>query len=247
MILVDQAMAELQEQGEMVFGNPEATDEKEKKGELNEHIGENFEKGELKEGESLAGFNLDSKKTDLLEHPDAYKELISNGNGQIQQILLDVQYNEMRKNLGLAELSKPAWDKKMWTDKVLFLEPPTLRGVVDVAMNVVANTMVPGVGSVLMGLADDAVFGMLDLSKGYTNITDLGNQLGKKALTMAAGKGIGALGEWAGNGFASAMTDSSALWNGVVQGAVSATTTFATSVANNYVGAVNIMDIGTAD
>lgn len=59
------------------------------------------------------------------------------GYGQMEIIMLDIQWNAMEEGNGLAELAKPMYDKKMWGDDGALIQPPTFRAVADIVLVVV--------------------------------------------------------------------------------------------------------------
>jgi hypothetical protein len=60
------------------------------------------------------------------------------GLGEMGKILLDFQWNDMRRDAGYAELSKPMYDQKLWADNGWF-EAPTLRSVADLALSMTGS------------------------------------------------------------------------------------------------------------
>ncbi|OJF77764.1 MAG: hypothetical protein BKP49_01970 [Treponema sp. CETP13] len=200
-------------------------------GELGEHIGY---APIFKSGESL---DLSASRS---------KNVKSYGRGEMGSIMLDFQWNSMLNNQGYTELAKPVYDKKMWDDDGSLIEPPTIRGVTDiavtVALTVVGTIAAPGIGTTIAlavgGLADDALFAGLDLTGGYKTAEEVGNVLGKKALTTALTAGVG------GAASSSALTGAVSTLSGA--GKIAANMGIAgASAAANTVGssAINCMDL----
>jgi hypothetical protein len=183
---------------------------------------------------------------EFTENPDLGKGKRDNvkyeGAGELGQILLDFQWNEMKMNVGFAELAKPAYDKKLWEPGVIpWLEPPAARQIVDTGVQVYASVVgtilnaVPGVGpmlsmavSVAINMSDDIVFGGADLIGGYKEIGEVGVELGKKTAISVVNAGIGAATAGAGSAFGTAAAGANAGLNTVVKTGVSG------AIADNF-------------
>ncbi len=100
----------------------------------------------------------------------------------------------MRVGRGLAELNAPLYDKPLWNDEGSIVEAPTLRAVVDFGVSVGALLAGNPWAIAAIGLADDALFGMMDLAGGYRGLGEVGLDLGRKVLVGAATAGVGVAG-----------------------------------------------------
>ena len=195
-------------------------------GKLGEHIGYAplFRSGE--EGDEL----------DLEKGIDY--NLADKGLGQMGKIMLDFQWNSMRASQGWAKLSLPMYDQPLWKNNGSWFEPPTLRSVSSVVMEIVGTAT----GQAWwFSYADDLLFAAMDLGAGYKSASEVGLELAKTAATAAIGAGMGAasnaLGDIAGN----ALQGASKFTNFAAQAGISMTTNYVTSVANS---AVNSLYIG---
>ena len=144
------------------------------------------------------------------------------GSGEIGLVMLDVLWNDIEESYGWAELAKPTWDQKLWSDSsFLGMEPPTLRTTVTVAAAAVATvvsavctwgTAAPVVAALCSAavastitMSNELLFAALDLSGGYKTVEEIGKSLAMSAVTSAvsmaggaAGAGAGLLGGFAG-------------------------------------------------
>jgi peptidoglycan L-alanyl-D-glutamate endopeptidase CwlK len=108
--------------------------------------------------------------------------------GQMHLIMLDFQWNAMEEGKGYGELSLPMYDRKMWEGG--WFEAPTLRGVVDIAFQVVGTVT----GIPALSLAGNLLFAGFDLGGGYKSAAEVGLELAKAGATVAISYGVGALG-----------------------------------------------------
>ena len=196
-------------------------------GKLGEHIGYAplFRSGE--EGDEL----------DLEKGIDY--NLADKGLGQMGKIMLDFQWNSMRASQGWAKLSLPMYDQPLWKNNGSFFEPPTLRSVSSVVMEIVGTAVGQ---SWWLSYADDLLFAAMDVGGGYKSASEVGLELAKTAATAAIGAGMGAasnaLGDIAGN----ALQGASKFTNFAAQAGISMTTNYVTSVANSAVQSLYIED-----
>jgi hypothetical protein len=133
----------------------------------------------------------------------ALKNVQEMGSGEIGLIMLDYQWNSMLARQGIAEMAKPVYDQKFWinTSGDILLEPPTVRGAVDMGMQIAAAMAMNATSAVTSGsgfgagmalyfginMIDDLVFGAVDVTGGYKELENVGKELGKKSLVSAAG------------------------------------------------------------
>ncbi|MDR0449867.1 MAG: hypothetical protein LBH26_01205, partial [Treponema sp.] len=141
------------------------------------------------------------------EKPNLNRSALENlqepGSGEIGLILLDYQWNSMLARRGIAEMAKPVYDQKFWintTDSIL-LEPPTVRSVADMGMQMAAAMAMTAASAVTEGsgaaagmalyfgidMLDDLLFGVMDAAGGYRDLGDVGKELGRKSLVSAGG------------------------------------------------------------
>jgi hypothetical protein len=180
----------------------------------------------LKEGEE---FKINKSKWENIEYE---------GKGQMGLIMLDFQWNSIEEQNGLAELSKPMYDKKMWDDDGAWLQPPTVRSVADIALDIVGNAT----GQKWLGWVDDALFGLMDVSGGYKTAQEVGLELGKKALTQFVSSKIGNATEWAKDAAGTALKSASTAANVAAQAGISVASSYASSVTSSAINSFNIVD-----
>ena len=150
----------------------------------------------------------------------------------------------MKARQGMAELGKPGYDKRLWDDRDSWLKAPTLREVTEIALEVVGSATGQ---QWWLGYVDDALFAGMDLGGGYKTVEQIGNELGKKALTQAVNMGVGSVTKWAGNAAGTALSKSGKAANIFAQAGISAAGSYAGSVANNYVNALDLSKLGTKE
>ncbi|GHV62857.1 hypothetical protein AGMMS49587_10960 [Spirochaetia bacterium] len=160
------------------------------------------------------------------------------GAGQIGLIMLDFQWNSMKAMKGWAELAKPAHDKNFWfEDNPFNLKPFTLRGVVDMGMNI-TETLTGALG---IGLLDDILFGVLDVTGDYKSMEEVGIELGKKTAMWMVNVAANAL-FFGTNGFSGLLenTISKRLGNTVTAG-------LANTVGKTLLTGVQVLTTGTVN
>ncbi|HOV62444.1 MAG TPA: hypothetical protein PLG43_01015, partial [Spirochaetia bacterium] len=125
----------------------------------------------------------------------------SGGSGEYGRIFGALYTQEESLGRGLSMLGLPSYRRRLWDDDVdndgkgdSFFKAPDLASVYDIALGIAVNTLVgPGLGSILLNVADDALFGCADVSGGYATADELLFSLGKKVVSGAASYGSGAL------------------------------------------------------
>jgi hypothetical protein len=137
---------------------------------------------------------------------DSPEEVETSGYGEFGRIYKNFFIQQARLFRGLASVNSPWYSQKIWDDDSdndgesdNLLGAPSVRSLTDIALNVVGNIFMPGVGSLLLNLVDNALFTMMDFGNG---IVDMG-QASLGFLKNAAGSflnfGAGALGGIADN------------------------------------------------
>ena len=191
-LIVRQVQRDMQAESEKVFGKTDETGKTEG-GSFNEHRGK---ASALKSGKD---FDIKNGKTGNIA--DA-------GSGQIGKMLLDIQWNQIEASVGAAELNKGLHDVKLWDDRGSNFAAPSIRSITEIAVAVAATAVVSvatgGAGGVLLGaaigaamnLADDVVFAGIDLAGGYKSGEQIGNELGKKALSSAVSVALAGAGSF---------------------------------------------------
>ncbi|HHU37613.1 MAG TPA: calcium-binding protein, partial [Treponema sp.] len=189
-------------------------------GKLGKHIGYApiFKKG--------SELDLANSRTKNVQHA---------GVGQMGSIMLDFLWNGMMMQKGYSELALPMWDKKIWDDEGDFISSPTVRSVVEIAMSIVSMVTAMPLAPFLVGLLDDAFFACLDVSGGYKSMGEVGNVLGKKALIAAASSCLSV-----GSAKLDVLGKNLEGVSSVAFGAAKAAgTSYATSVVNSYIQAID--------
>ncbi|MBO5137401.1 MAG: hypothetical protein J6B81_02765 [Spirochaetaceae bacterium] len=185
-------------------------------------------------------------KTDLDLSKNKDENIADKGMGQMGKIMLDYHWNRLRSQAGIVELSKAMYDKKLWESEGSWIEPPTVRGVVDIATSVIGNIAGGAALGTIIGYVDDLIFAGADITGGYKSAAEVGLELGKKAISTAMSAGIGAgsnaLGDLAGK----AMQGVGKVGNFATQAGISMTTNYVTTVANSAVNSLYIGQDGLA-
>ena len=147
--------------------------------------------------------------------------------------MLDFQWNSMRASQGWAKLSLPMYDQPLWKNNGSWFEPPTLRSVSSVVMEIVGTAVGQ---SWWLSYADDLLFAAMDVGGGYKSASEVGLELAKTAATAASN----ALGGLAGD----ALKEAGKFANFAAQAGISMTTNYVTSVANSAVQSLYIGEDG---
>jgi hypothetical protein len=219
-------------------------------------------------GEHIGYGPVFSKKIDARSGRQSNVDYL--GSGEMGKILLDFQWNQVVTEAGWAEAAKPLYEKKLWHDDGGIFEPPTIRSVADMGMQVVGvafGAAVEAVGNTFTGLggsalrvgiqwlintSDDLLFATLDsvvTGKDKGEIwTDFGKGAAINAVTSAMSYGMNV----GGGAAAKALgTGATALAKGMAQGAITAVGTYTQNVATSYLRALDFrtgeMDWETAN
>jgi len=150
---------------------------------------------------------------------------------------------------GMAELAKPVYDKKLWDDDGSFIQPPTIRDVIDIAVTVaVSATGFGAIAGAALNLVDDLVFAGLDIAGGYKSAADVGNMLAQKALTSAVSVGIGSGLEVLGNtNFVQGIANSGTFGKIGVDVGMAGLGSILNTTASNTIQAIDFTKLGTSD
>lgn len=154
----------------------------------------------------------------------AFRDL---GSGQMGAILVEYYWNSIQARKGMAELSKPGHDKRLFDDRGLPFTAPTLREVSEIAMNIVGSAL----GQEWLKYVDDVVFAGIDLGGGYKTAGEIGREVAIKAAGVAIGAGT----NWAGDIAGTALAESGKAVNFLVQGSISGGGAYLGGVATNYI------------
>jgi hypothetical protein len=168
--LIGEAQEEVKEHSEAIFG-----DGAENKGEYGEHIG-------------------DAPVTVEAPNPDKEQSqmFVDAGSGELGRIMRDYIYYSNKEQQGWTLANAAPWEKPLWDDRGSFMDAPSLRSVANIGMTIVGAIAAPITGgtslmaSIALNVADDAVFGALDVAGGYKSIEQAGLDFGKAVLTTAA-------------------------------------------------------------
>ena len=119
---------------------------------------------------------------------DYQKNVRFDGSGQTGRIMGMYIQHKMIEGAGWAECEQPAYSRRLWDDRGSWMKAPTIRSVVDVAMNIAATAFAPGVGQIMLNLVDDAVFTMLDVANGMDLLTAAEGLAKKAAVGLVTNK-----------------------------------------------------------
>lgn len=114
------------------------------------------------------------------------------GSGELGRLTAAFIYWSVRERIGWAQANKPFYEKDIWDDRGSWFQAPSIRGLADLGVSIAAGALSGGaalpalLGAAAMNLADDALFGALDLAGGYKGWEEAGLAFGKAALTQAA-------------------------------------------------------------
>ncbi|GAB1433420.1 hypothetical protein MASR2M29_20460 [Spirochaetota bacterium] len=166
------------------------------------------------------------------------------GYGQMGLILLDFQWNEMLAAYAYAELARPMYDQKMWMEgAVPGFAAPSVRDVVAIASEIIGSVT----GQKWLSYADELLFAGLDLGGGYRTPEEVGMQLAKKVLSEISGNALGFATGKLGNMLGNALSESSKAINFLVQAELSVTAAFTGAAMNNYIAAMDLGRLGSAE
>ena len=178
------------------------------------------------------------------------KNVECEGRGETGAIMLEFMWNDIIKDHGMQEFNKAFYDKKLYLTTGV-LEAPTIRDVASLALTVSGTAV--GAGPVLsaaLNLADDIVFGALDVTMGYQDASSVALNLGKSIALTGISMGLNSATSFAGS-FVNDIKDFYV--KGFSKGLLSASSSYLSSVASGYVNALSwdgenfIYDIETAN
>ncbi|MDL2229947.1 hypothetical protein LJC14_06835, partial [Treponema sp. OttesenSCG-928-L16] len=185
---------------------------------------------------------------------------VNSGKGELGRLMSEYIYYQMKEDLGWAYSQRAPWEKPLWDDRDTTINAPSLRSVVDIGMQIVTTVVgavaTPFTGgaslvaaiavNTAMNVADDAVFGALDVAGGFKTFGEAGFEFGKKVLSSAATStisagfgGFGSFLETPTKGLMGAATNgltgmSKVLTQTVVSGMQTMTTTLVNSTINSF-------------
>jgi hypothetical protein len=106
------------------------------------------------------------------------------------------EYYQARQGKGYSEVKKPVYDKRIWNDEGSAMKSPTIKSTIDMGVSIAMLAVGAGPWvSMLVNLADDAVFTALDVSGGYKTrdqgLLEFGKKAGVGIVTTAMGGAFG--------------------------------------------------------
>jgi hypothetical protein len=113
------------------------------------------------------------------------------GVGELGRLMAKFIYWSMKESQGWSEANKPVYEKDLWDDRGDWFQAPSIRGIADVGMTVVAGALTGGVGAIALNLADDLAFGALDGIAGYRSWEEASLNFGKKVAISTINAGVG--------------------------------------------------------
>jgi len=189
------------------------------------------------------------------------------GAGELGRLMCSYIYWSITDAKGMAELSIPAWDKRIWNDEGSSFKSPSVRSTFQ-TVNAIAATVVSAVltygasipatiGIMALGVgintSDDLFLGTLDVTYGYKTFDEAGFEFGKTLLTETASSvasglfsGIGNAGTVLGNGLTkTAMsTANSTIGKVAVQTAMTGAQTLTTGFINSAINGITYSRYG---
>lgn len=171
MAIIEQEKNNLLKWSKSVFGETTEDAKENIQGALQKHIGTS--------PEFISDFSNVQKKEDILK---------TAGSGEMGKILLDFVWNDFVAQKGFGELSKPGYEKSLFDDRNSFFKAPTLKGIIDIALNVVGN--ITGQGWWLNSI-DDVFFLGLGYGGKYISEKDFLQGLGTQALGLMKTSAMG--------------------------------------------------------
>ncbi|UCF99097.1 MAG: hypothetical protein JSV89_06055 [Spirochaetaceae bacterium] len=165
---------------------------------------------------------------------DAPEEVQEPGYGELGVIMEAYFRNEARQARGLSMLGVPWYNLRIWDDDADndgdadgWLEAPSTRDAVDLAVAIAATATGNVWVAAAINLTDDAVFTAADVSSGYVELEEGVLSFGKQALIGAATAGTGAgfdafagaLGAFAEGGVCKALLEGTEIATNQVVGA----------------------------
>ena len=158
------------------------------------------------------------------------------GDGQMGQIMLDFQWNNMIEQQGWQKVALPAYDQPLWRGNGSWFEPPTIRGVASIVFEIVGQAS----SQAWFSYADDLIFAAIDVGGGFKSPEQVGLELAKTAATVVVSMGCSAAGSAIGNVAGKAMEGASKFANFATQAGISAATTYVSTVATSAVNNVQL-------
>jgi hypothetical protein len=247
---VSKAVARLQEYLQLIFGQKdleEAVDISEGFRVLMEKEREEFRSsaqyGEYTELNGLFAMHVGYAPVMQEENPEKVAQAGYGEYGRIFELYLR---NEARLSRGLATLSVPLYDLRLWDDDRDndgepdgWFHAPTPRGLIDLSVSIIGTMLLgPGTGMLALTLVDDAVFTGLDLAGGRTDWAEAGIDMGKKGLAGLVSQGFASFN-------AAAMTQMGGSLEGVIAKTLyTGSSRFAENMATGIVGALEIQGNG---
>ncbi|MBF9014485.1 MULTISPECIES: hypothetical protein [unclassified Oceanispirochaeta] len=132
---------------------------------------------------------------------DSPEEVETYGYGEFGRIYKKYFIHQARLYRGLATVNTPLYTQNIWDDDADndgesdgLLGSPSIRTLADIAMNVVGNIFMPGIGSLLLNLVDNALFALLDVGNGVADMGQASVGFLKSAASSLISYGAGALG-----------------------------------------------------
>ena len=247
---VRNAVDRLQEYLQLIFGQKdleEAADISEGFRALMETEREEFSSsaqyGEYTELNGLFAMHVGYAPVMQEENPEKVAQAGYGEYGRIFELYLR---NEARLSRGLATLSVPLYDLRLWDDDHDndgepdgWFHAPTPRGLIDLSVSIIGTVLLgPGTGMLALTLVDDAVFTGLDLAGGRTDWAEAGIDMGKKGLAGLVSQGFASFN-------AAAMTQMGGSLEGVIAKTLyTGGSRFAENMATGIVGAMEIQGSG---
>jgi hypothetical protein len=129
------------------------------------------------------------------------------GKGELGRLLTEYSYFSIIDSRGLAEISLPPWDKRIWDDRGKEFKSPSIRSMTDLALQVgitvfsvasaIATAGVGAVGAMALvaaiNSADELMFATLDTAFGYKDWKEAGFEFGKTLLLSATTTALSAV------------------------------------------------------
>lgn len=129
------------------------------------------------------------------------EEVETYGYGEFGRIYQKYFIHQARLYRGLSTVNTPLYTQNIWDDDADndgesdgLLGSPSIRTLADIAMNVVGNIFMPGIGSLLLNLVDNALFALLDVGNGVVDMGQASVGFLKSAASSVISYGAGALG-----------------------------------------------------
>ncbi len=209
---IDEAQKKLREWSDGIFGSPSSP---QSGGRLAEHIG---------------------KAPVFVQNIDPTESRDSNvkdfGSGEMGKIILDYQWNSIVSAAASAEFSKAIYDQKLMDIGGFSL--PSIRDIVGIVLDIVSK--VPPLYA--LQYADDALFGAIDVGRGYKSWEEIAEGFLKQGIMSGIGKGLNYVASAAGKALKGASTFFKGGAGGQILGGFQkAASGYLNNVASNYAAA----------